>query len=103
MKIKQIYVGVGYTWCPEPYHPIKAAFQVVADVEEGDDIEAQIDELQLMVRKNMIEQLKATYTTVHTPLYSEKGFDEINPVMEKSVEDTSSFIGLDLDSDDFLG
>lgn len=90
MKVREITIGVGYTYQPQAYHSAKAEAHFVVELEDDEDV----GEAEQAAREQAIEALIRTLAgvdEVHTKI-SKKGLDpkDLLPstVHEEDEEDT---------------
>ncbi len=56
-KVKEIRIGVAYTVCPKPFHPIRGEYSVVADVAPGETLEGAEEHLLQVVTEGLLRTI----------------------------------------------
>jgi hypothetical protein len=88
-RVKEVHLGVSYTYSPAPYHSIKGEASVVMEVSDGDDPGIVADQAREEALKQLVINL-AGVEGIHEDIYK-NGIDPgemINgTTTEEGVED----------------
>jgi hypothetical protein len=96
-KTKEFTLTVGYTYQPAAYHSAKGEASITIELEEGDDVDVELERARESVVVNLIRNL-AGVETVHKRIYG-GGDDPIDLLDDVDMdEDDLSMLAEEIDS-----